>query len=149
MAPKSRFFGYWISSVDEASARDAVKMAGLPILIVGINALLLALMTAANPVGDMTTAGISAALACLMFVLAFRIRAGHAAWVPVAAVLFVLFVGFNALSGYIAWKTTGGGQTTGAQIVLGWIVPMICMVFTVAGLKGWLWLRTHGAKRSL
>jgi len=147
MSRKTRAFGYWIASQDEASAREAVKMAGLPILVLGGNGFLFSLLlltaTPPNPAG----AAISALIAILLVVLAFRIRAGRAAWVPLSFLLFCLFIGANAVSAYLAWAISGGPGLTGAQIVMGWIVPLICLILSLAGLRGWIWLRANGAER--
>ncbi|WP_185968462.1 hypothetical protein [Paracoccus sp. M683] len=39
-----KLFGYWIAVKDAASAKEAVRMSGLPVLLMGANAALLALM---------------------------------------------------------------------------------------------------------
>ncbi|WP_338550326.1 hypothetical protein [Roseovarius phycicola] len=142
---QTKLFGYWISAVDESSAKEAVKMAGLPILIMGANVALLTLVSLVQPVPNLAFAGVTAFIALLLFVLAFRIRAGHASRVPVAVFLFVAFFVGNAVFSYWAWKVLGSGQSTGAGLVMGWIVPTICMILVVAGLRGWIWLKANKA----
>lgn len=142
--PEFRFFGYWSPVRDEASARQAVRMAGLPVLVMGWNAALLALVAAVQPAPDVTLLASSAAVACLLILLAFRIRAGHAAWVPVAMILFLAFLaataGLSVIGGYLA---DGSGAST-LQTLAGWIIPVLCLVLAVGGWRGWRWLRQHG-----
>ncbi|WP_322890478.1 MULTISPECIES: hypothetical protein [unclassified Yoonia] len=92
MAAKSKIFGYWISSVDEKSAKEAAKMAGLPVLLLGANALILALSGLVNQSASMTVAGSYLTMALCLSFIAFRIRAGHAGWIPLAGLLFLVFI---------------------------------------------------------
>ena len=143
MAKTPKLFGYWISSIDETSAKEAVKMAGLPILIMGANAALLTLISLVKPGSDLTTTTISAAVALSLIILAFRIRAGNAAWMPIACILFIVFTATSAVSSYFIWKITGANHITGTQVVMSWVVPAICVVFTLAGFKGWILSLIH------
>ena len=56
MASNTKLFGYWISSVDEEGAREAIKMAGLPVLVMGGNAALTALISLSQQTPDLTLA---------------------------------------------------------------------------------------------
>ena len=148
MATKTKLFGYWISSTDEDSAKEAVKMAGLPALVMGANAALASLIALFQTTPNLTIVAWSAIIALLLIILAFRIRAGRSAWLPLVLVLFSAFLVASAFSSYIVWSVAREEPTSGGQIITGWIVPLICMVLVVAGFKGWLWLRTNGAKRN-
>ena len=75
MASNTKLFGYWISSVDEESAKEAVKMAGLPVLVMGGNAALTALISLSQQTPDLTLASWCAAISVLLIIVAFRIRA--------------------------------------------------------------------------
>lgn len=140
---KNKLFGYWIAVHDEASAGEAVRMSGLPVLLMGANGALLALVAAVQPEADMARITGLGAVAALLVLLAFRIRAGHAGWVPVAVALFLGFLGFSAWWSYRIWRLFGTLQLTQGQILLQWIVPLICLVLAIGGLRGWLWLRAH------
>ena len=148
MATKTKLFGYWISSTDEDSGKEAVKMAGLPALVMGANAALASLIALFQTTPNLTIVAWSAIIALLLIILAFRIRAGRSAWLPLVLVLFSAFLVASAFSSYIVWTVAGKEPISAAQIITGWIVPLICMVLVVAGFKGWLWLRTNGAKRN-
>ena len=142
------FFGYWIPVIDEASARDAIRMSGLPILLMGANAALLALVTSVQPFPDTVMIASAVAIAFSLILLAFRIRAGHAAWIPFALILFAAFLGVNLFSSYIGWQVAGQNTTVSGQILLGWIVPTICLILMVGGFRGWLWMRASKARLS-
>ena len=148
MATKTKLFGYWISSTDENSAKEAVKMAGLPALVMGVNAALASLIALFQATPNLTIVAWSAIIALLLIILAFRIRAGKSAWLPLVLVLFSAFLVASAFSSYIVWTVAGKEPISAAQIITGWIVPLICMVLVVAGFKGWLWLRTNGSKQT-
>lgn len=148
MATKTKLFGYWISSTDEDSAKEAVKMAGLPALVMGANAALVSLTTLFQATPNLTIVAWCATIALLLIILAFRIRAGNSAWLPLVLVLFSAFLGASAFSSYIGWTAAGHEPISAAQIITGWIVPLICMVLVLAGFKGWLWLKTNGSKRT-
>ncbi|MEJ8561010.1 hypothetical protein QTO30_07095 [Yoonia sp. GPGPB17] len=149
MASKTKIFGYWISCVDEESAKEAVKMAGLPVLLMGGNAALTALIALSQQSPDLTLATSCAAISLPLIAIAFRIRAEKSGWIPSVVVLFAAFLILSALSGYVALMDVGIERIGGVQIVTSWIVPLICSVLMVAGFKGWLWLKTKGLPRPL
>ncbi|WP_316015998.1 hypothetical protein [Roseobacter sp. HKCCA0434] len=133
---------------DEESAMEAIKMAGLPILVIGANAALLALNSIAEQTSNYIVAKLSALIAVLLFILAFRVRSGHAAWVPFALILFVGFLVTNISATYMNAMTYGAFSSFNGYILLGWIVPLICLLLAFSGLKGWLWMRANGMKIS-
>lgn len=143
-----KFFGYWMPVADEAGARDAVRMSGLPVLLMGANAALLALVASAQPVPDPVVIASSATIAALLILLAFRIRAGHAAWIPFALMLFAAFSGANLLFSYIGWRVAGKTPAASAQLLLGWVVPALCLILVAGGFRGWLWMRANKARLS-
>ena len=149
MASNTKLFGYWISSVDEESAKEAVKMAGLPVLIMGCNAALTALLALSQQTPDLTLAALSAAISLALIVVAFRIRAEKSGWIPSVLVLFAAFLVISAFSAYVALMDFEIARINGVQIVTSWIVPLICSVLMVAGFKGWLWLKAKGLPRPL
>ena len=149
MASKKKLFGYWISSVDEESAKEAIKMAGLPVLVMGSNAALTALIALSQQTPDLTLAAWCAAISLLLIIVAFRIRADKSGWMPLVIALFAAFLVISALTAYIALMDVGIAGISGVQIVTSWIVPLICSVLMAAGFKGWLWLKAEGLPRPL
>ena len=149
MASNTKLFGYWISSVDEASAKEAIKMAGLPVLLMGCNAALTALIELFQPTPNLTLALWCAVISLLLIIVAFRIRAEKSGWMPLVLSLFAAFLVISALAAYIAFVEVGAARISGVQIVTSWIVPLICSVLMVAGFKGWLWLKAKGFPRPL
>lgn len=144
--PQPQLFGYWISVKDEAGAKEAVRMSGLPVLLLGANAALLALILSVQTLPDMITIASAAIIAVLLVLLAFRMRAGHAAWIPFAIILFVAFFGASLFSSYIGWRVAGETSTASVQILLGWIIPVICSILMVGGFRGWRWMRGNKAR---
>lgn len=148
MMSEPKLLGYWLPVHDEASARDAVRMSGLPVLIMGANAALFALVEAVQPAPYAALLASSVAIACILILLAFRIRAGHAAWIPFALVLFVVFLAANAFLAYLGWHLAGRTLAGTSQVILSWIVPVICLVLILGGFRGWRWLKLHKSKLS-
>lgn len=145
---KTQLFGYWLPVRDDASARDAARMAGLPVLVVGANAALFALMEAVQPAPYAPFLALAAATACILILIAFRIRAGHAAWIPFALILFLVFLTANSLLTYLEWELVGRTQAATGLAMLSWIIPVICLILILGGLRGWRWLRAHNSKMS-
>jgi uncharacterized membrane protein len=143
-----KLFGYWLPVHDDASARDAVRMSGLPVLFMGANAAVFALMEAVQPAPSTSLLASSLAISCILILLAFRIRAGHAAWMPLVVILFVVFLAASAFLTYLGWHLTGRAQAGAIQAVFSWIIPIICLVLVVGGVRGWRWLNSHEGKLS-
>ena len=117
MASNTKLFGYWISSVDEEGAREAIKMAGLPVLVMGGNAALTALISLSQQTPDLTLASWCAIISLLLIIVAFRIRAGKAGWLPLVLALFAAFLVINVLTAYIAFMAVGAAGISSVQIV--------------------------------
>ena len=124
--PTNRF-GFWIDVTDAATAREAVRMAGLPVLLIGASFGLSALSGVMAPDPQYLSAAALATAAAVLVVIAFAIRAGRAALVPVA-VTFCTVV----LVARIALLPTALA-----------IVPILALLLCISGLRGWLWLRRH------
>ena len=148
MASKDRFFGYWIAVHDAHSASYALRMAGLPILLTGMDIALFALLAAVWGVLDTGGSAWRLAIALPLVVIAFRIRAGHAPWLPVALALAVVMLVARLQSSLAVWRMTGGDRIAQAQLLASWIVPLFCTALMLGGLRGWLWLRSHNIRRS-
>lgn len=133
---------YWASVDDESSARDAVRMAGLPVLIMAATEGLRALTQVID--GDQGAMWVSAGFAALLTVVAFRLRSGHAAWVPLVFLLFAVMTGFRLMQLVEGWNAA----VIVIQLLTGWIIPLLCALLMIGGLRGWLWMRAHGIRRS-
>ncbi len=146
--PRTRLLGYWIVSHDQASALEAVRMAGLPLLLMGFNLLVLALLTlSASPsLAAFALGMLGTALACI--ILAFRLRGGHAGWVPIVALLFVTYLAASLALTIFVTRASAIPNMSGTMIVTQWVIPIICLILISAGIRGWLWLRANGVKAS-
>lgn len=147
---KTALFGYLSPVHDESSARYAIKMAGLPALFMAANAAILAMSVAVHPTPYLPVIVSATILAMCLLLMSLRMRAGHAGWVPFVLLLFSAFIALKLFLIYLElriMKYTG----TKLEIVLhlaGLIVPIICAIFILGGLRGWRWLRAHNAKIS-
>jgi hypothetical protein len=130
---------------DETSAQDAAKMAGLSCLMMGANGALLLLMSITDPDPDLGVVAILGGFSALMGALAFRIRAGFAAWVPIGFGLFIVCFLINMGVSYIAWQIGDAYiPFSGSLIVIQWLVPLFCLALSASGLRGWWWMRKNG-----
>ncbi len=145
---KAKFFGFWITVADQASAAEAVRMAGLPSLVMGANALLLGLMEIVRQAPNTLFAAVFGFLGLLLVVVSFRIRAGHGAWIPLVAIVFFVFLADMAASSVRQWFEAAQAPVLQAKLVTGWIVPLFCLALAVSGIMGWNWLRRHGGRLS-
>lgn len=143
MTSDPKMFGYWTAVHDAPSASQAVRMAGLPVLIMGANAALLSLIGMVQQPPKVPIVIAFGLIGLLLIVIAFRIRSGHAGWVPLALILFAAFLGLRALGAWGLWSLAGQNRAMGVQIVFSWIIPIICLIFALSGLNGWRWLRAN------
>ena len=122
-------WGFWIEVKDRASAENAVRMAGLPVLLIGASFFMpaLLLLTTPNAVGVPTRAIALGASGIVIIVIAFLIRGGRAALVPVATAIAVPVLLFE-----ISLRPT-----------LFTAVPFMALLLSISGLRGWLWLHRN------
>lgn len=144
-----RLFGFWLPVVDGPSALEAVRMGGLPVLLVGGNVLLGAVLEAVRPDPSPLVVAGCAVVAVLLVAVAFRIRSGHAAWLPVVAILVVAWFVLRLLLAFAAWQAVAGLAILRVKVVTDLIVPVLCLVLLVGGLRGWWWLRRRAMRLSL
>jgi hypothetical protein len=137
-------FGYWTPVQDETSARYAVRMSGLPVLVMAVNPSLAALTIAVQPEPNLPLIAALSLLAALLMLLAFRIRSGCAGWLPLVMLLFVLFLGAKALSFTAVLGVADIDPLNGTMLVMGWIIPLICTVLVFGGVRGWRWMVANG-----
>lgn len=143
MTTTPSFSGYWAPIIDEQSARNAVKMAGLPLLVLALNAAVfaIALMLHANAsVWPIAAFGV---LTFVFLAMAFQLRSGRAAISPLAAAAYAAFLAL------LMWSTT---RDVGAEselpiqfsiVLRNLFVPILTAVFAWRGVLGWRWLLVH------
>ncbi|MFG5382942.1 hypothetical protein [Yoonia sp. R2-816] len=137
-------FGFWLPVEDAASARQAVRMAGQPVLIMAVNALLVALSALVQVTPEFRVAAVAGTVAVGLAVIAFRMHAGNAGLVPIMVVLFVVFALLNMVLSVLGHSMTRGPQFPIAALALTWIVPVFAGALALSGLRGWLWMRRNG-----
>ena len=82
------------------------------------------------------------------FIVAFRLRGGHAGWVPLVVLGFVILLALRIAASIAAWNAAGrNGIAVGTELLVGWIIPLLCLTLMLGGLRGWLWLRANGIRR--
>lgn len=144
-APNSR---YWVPVTDEASAREAIKLAGLPVIVMAFNSAFLAIELLFNAEASPALMFAFLVLAIIMVVIAFRLRKGHAGYVPYVAALFPAFLVLVVLTSFTGAKFTGSTLTSIFLVISSWLVPAIAAVLAYRGLKGWQWMRGSHSKIS-
>ncbi|WP_155122062.1 hypothetical protein [Martelella mediterranea] len=143
MTSKAGFFGYWLPVDDEESARDAVKMSGLPVLVMGLNFVILSLFPSPYQATSDYSSVISGVVALVLIFVAFRIRGGHAGLVPGTTSLFCVFIVLNAVLPYIGYFLAGGRDLDLFRLTISLIIPAICAALALNGWRGWRWLRKN------
>jgi hypothetical protein len=126
-------FGPWARVVDAQGAQLAVRMAGLPVFLIGLLTVLFAGVTLLTVMASGLTISrpLPVALPMLaglaLVVLGLALRAGRAALAPVAALLTLANAGLSAL------------------LLPLWVLPVQAMMALVAvsGLRGWWWQRKN------
>jgi hypothetical protein len=125
--------------VDAATAIDAVKMSGLPLLIVGLNAFAVAWLS------NHSATRVAAFVFAVLFVfIAFRLRAERTGWALIATLLsvcfFLLQVSWRSLMIYLLGFYWQGLMVEAVRLV----IPTFAVVLAIGGLRGWIWLRRNG-----
>ena len=137
----TKLFGIWIIVRDHASAKEAVRMSGLPALVMGGNAFVMAAIVAAQAVPNLPLAAAMAAVGVGLIGLAFRIRAGHGAWLPLVFFLFLLFAGATTYVSAAQWMVSPQPVVFGLKLVSSAVIQLFCIAMVGAGMTGWAWLR--------
>ena len=145
---ETKLFGYWLPVYDEDGARHAVRMAGPPALLMGANVALVALIFGIQPAPNAGLITSLVAAACLLMLLALRIRGGHAAWIPFTVILFVVFLTANAFLTYLQWQVLGLALAGLGLSIVTWFIAIVCLALSVSGLRGWQWLKSHNSALS-
>lgn len=136
---RAQNFGYWLKVHDQESAEQATRMAGLPSLLLGvifsIQMLIVLLRTGALAPQGWVILG-----AGLLFIaLGFWIRSGRFALMPVWVTLQLAILG-SALAFNLYLATAPGGPDDIAGTIVGTYLPILLVLLSIAGLRGWLWL---------
>ncbi|WP_159082318.1 hypothetical protein [Paragemmobacter aquarius] len=145
----SGFFGFRLPVVDGPTAIYAVRMAGLPVLLVGASAALRAVLEAVRPDRSVGFLAACVVAAVVLVAVAFRMRAGRAAWVPFAAVAVVAWFLLCLLAAFATWQSAPDVVLVRITIFTDLIVPVLCMVLLTGGLRGWWWLRRRAIRSGL
>jgi hypothetical protein len=120
----------WIKVTDETTARRAVKMAGLPLLLVGAHLLFSGYVlyeVLGHTTGMMTYPSVLATGGSICVAIALLLRAGLAWLVPLATLIVVPLVALQALTLSIFF----------------FILSILALPFLASGVMGWLWLRRN------
>ncbi len=125
-----------ITTRDEAFS--AVKMAGLPVFLIGMAMLFFGFMqlleVTLNSGGAMTGALIQMALGTALVVISFWMRKGHPGFALLAFVLSAANFGVAVLFPQ---------ASLGPLWVVTLIIPIGMLLLTLNGLRAWLWLRRN------
>lgn len=139
-----KLFGFWIDIRDEGKARYAVRMAGLPLLVLGANAAVLGLDLAVKAPEMPMAVPVFAVIAVVLVLVAFRMRAGRAAWVPLALLAILSFLAVELFSSLHLLRMLEPSQSFDMILLAKWVVPLFCLALAFSGFRGWLWLRRNG-----
>jgi|GEM_PF-2862299 len=133
--------GYWAPITDEATARDAVKMGGLPILALGVSLIFLARTAFVSTTMPLALVALYLAAAAVFIVFAFRIRSGRAASLPYLAALFFGFVLVELVLSFVYPVGSVDLGWSGFSIILNHLVTFLAAALAYRGLRGWRFLR--------
>ena len=140
----ARFFGFWLPVHDAKTAEAAIRMAGLPVFLLG-------LCLVAGQFGRFAIAlggrNLAPLLSVGLIVLAFRLRAGGTALAPLATGLGVAIFAVQAAYVGMMVDAVGYGAVSVAIGLAQLIVPAFAVALPLGGLRGWIWLRRHGVAR--
>ncbi|AGT07523.1 hypothetical protein [Paracoccus aminophilus] len=89
-----------------------------------------------------------AVIAALLVFIAFRLRAGRAAWVPLAFLAILSFLAVELFTSFHLLQIVEPSRAFDLFILAKWVVPLFCLVLAFSGLRGWLWLRRNGVAQS-
>ncbi|MBG1232126.1 hypothetical protein F8B91_07245 [Aestuariivirga litoralis] len=131
---------------DPASASEAIKLSGLPVIVLAFNSAFLAIELLFNADASPALMFAFLALAIVLVVIAFRLRKGHAGYVPFVAALFPAFLALVVLDSFSGPPAAGGLLTQIFLVISKWIVPALAAILAYRGLKGWQWLRAQGTR---
>ncbi|WP_025319983.1 hypothetical protein [Granulibacter bethesdensis] len=143
---KLNIFGDQFFIQDEESARYAVRMSGLPILVIGLNFVVLFLFFVSQQKENLYFNFFLVGMAFFMITMAFRIRAERIAWFPLALLLFGISISANLFLSYTQWKFKESLYINFSTLFIIWFIPLICMYLMVRGWMGWRWLKSNKIK---
>jgi hypothetical protein len=144
MPQKPSSQGLWAPIISEETAREAVKMGGLPILALGASVIVLA-----RTGFTATTIHLAVILAYLIvglifIVFAFRIRKGRAASLPYLVAIFFCFSIAELFFAFVFSAGSVGEGWAEISVILTHIVTFIAAFLAIKGLRGWWYLRKAG-----
>jgi lysylphosphatidylglycerol synthetase-like protein (DUF2156 family) len=135
----AKLFGYWPVINNSDSASSAAKMSGLPVLFSGLSTIATVAyqISPTKIAADFLMWG-SLGLGLLLLIVAFRIRAGHHAWLPFVLFPMLLVVLANT------YETIGGNNLDVSKLSwLSHVIAILMVILTLRGLRGWFWKRRN------
>ncbi len=136
---------FWVPITDEAAAREALKMGGLPILGLGVSLLFLARTSFVATTLPLGFISIYLVLAAVFIVFAFRIRSGKAASLPYLAAAFFCFITVELVFSFIYSAGSVGEGWAEISVVLTHAVTFLAAFMAVRGVRGWRYLKNINA----
>jgi heme/copper-type cytochrome/quinol oxidase subunit 4 len=143
---RAKLFGFWLPVYDEDSAREATKMGGLPVLLLGANVALFSWLEFSKKAISGEAAIVGLVVSVVLIVFAFRIRANRVASLPYLVALALIFFVVNAIFSFFVGLIVNGVFVGGVTFVVTMIVPIFATLLAVSGIRGWLWLRKNKMK---
>jgi hypothetical protein len=123
--------GYWPRIADRESALAAVRMAGLPVFLMGLSAVsavllsVLAVLQIQPTTAFLLSLIFAAATGVVLMALGLAIRKGRTSLVLLAA--FITFANAMATAWIAPWWAS--------------IIQVLMVLLALSGLRGWWWLR--------
>ena len=143
MTTPPSFSGYWTQIIDEQSARNAVKMAGLPLLVLALNAAVFALILMQTTKASVWSIAAFGVLTFVFLAGAFRLRSGRAAIMPIAAAAYAAFLALLMLSTIRDVAVESELPIQFSIVLRNLFVPILSAIFAWRGVLGWRWLLVH------
>ena len=143
MTRKAKVFGFWLPIYNQDSAETAMKMGGLPILILGLN---IALISTTNFMNTQITKGLfltGLITALILIVFSFRIRGNKTASLPYLTGLFLCFFIVNTFISFVYSIALHGLSAGSTMFVITWIIPIFASLFAISELRGWWWMKKN------
>lgn len=128
---------------NESSVKEAAKMGGLPVLMMGFNCLLISWSgSTKDSVSNVIFFGVLG-FAIILVLFSFRIRSGKIASLPNLSGLSTVFFCFSSIFLLFGNILQNGVAAGGMMSAIGLVIPTMAMLLSVNGQRGWNWLRKN------
>ncbi len=137
---------FWMQVKDENTAREATKMGGLPIFMMGINIAIISYnLSGLNFIVSLVLYFVSA----VFIIFSFRIRSGKVASLLALNIIFIVFLFLNlSLLIYLIYFHELLAVSRGA-VLAGIPINILLLLFSISGIRGWLWLKRNNFEMSM